>query len=171
MKLERTKIPFDLKFGKLEGINWDRDKPIVLARQLYERQGLERYSVENRIFILFDKSTTSSVLFLRLNELVMMQRLIDAIRTPLWRWLKLRVGEQRVVCTPILIRQGEYRQIEETYQHPLGEGFREEDKASYATQFLIRVSRVSDGLLEVNTNTKEHGLDCWVKLPRRLVEN
>lgn len=167
MKLSK-KIPFDLKFSKLQGLQWNREDLKELAKQLYENQGGERYSIENRIFVLFDHSNTSSVKFLKLNEVMMARRILAVLENPTFNFFKVEIDGEEVITCIILIKQGKYRYINETHQHEIGEGLREPEKAEYATEFLEKVAS-ADNRIIVNKNTKQHGVDGWVMLPLEVI--
>lgn len=162
----KQKIPFDLKITRLLG-RWARHDLERLAWELYARQGNARRSFENRITIVLDRSTTSSVPFLELNRELLWKRFMDLIFNPksYWYWVK----EFKCWHAIIFVRKNEYHQIEERYMHSIGKGLREPMKAVFATSFLKEVANDSEGLVEVNPNYKQHGVDGWIWLPSAML--
>lgn len=165
---KKVKIAFDLKISRLLGSHWDRRDPKHLATQLLDEQGNARYSIENRITIIFDGSPTSSVPFLEVNRQVLWRKFIQLIFNPedYWHW----VAQHHCWHAIILIGKKEYTYVKENYSHAIGDGLREPEKAVFATSFLTEVAQDSEGLLEVNPDEKEHGLDGWVWLPTKMLE-
>lgn len=158
------KIPFDLKFCKLEAPKWNRTNLRALAQQLFEQQGNPRFSIENRIIIAFDKSTTSSTFFLRCNEGIMLIKVMDMIRNPEKYWYKIYVNGKEILACVILIKENEYIKMSEIYEHPIGDGLREERKAVFAHRFLKHISWLTEGRIEPYSNPKEHGIDGYIDL-------
>jgi hypothetical protein len=164
----RQKISFDLKISRLLGTHWDRSDLKHLATQLLDEQGNVRISFENRITIMFDGSTTSSVPFFELNRTILWRKFIQLIFNPeeYWHW----ISEHQCWHATILINKHEYCQINENHSQVVGEGLREPEKAVFATSFLAEVAKDSQGLLEINSNDKEHGIDGWIWLPTEMLE-
>lgn len=140
----------------------------VLAKQLLREQGSYRYSIENRLIILFDCSPTSSVAFLRRNEMVMINKLVEMKDDPPAYWTKIRYYEpvwnmtyEPYMCI-ILIPQGEYYPVYEEWAHPLGEGLREKGKAEYAAGFMTYANWATEGMIEPEPNIRLHGIDGYI---------
>lgn len=150
-------IPFDLKISKLTGHSWDRSDLERLAAQLLDRQGSFRRSIENRMVVIFDWSKTSSVKFLKANRKVLYDKILEAVLNPNWFWLPAFECWQCI----ILIGEDEYEPDEEYQEHSLGYGLRERGKAIFENKLLSEVAADSNGMLRVNPNRKEHGLDGW----------
>lgn len=154
-------IPFDLKICKLTGYNWNRGDLRQLAIQLLEKQGEYRKSVENRIVVIFDWSKTSSTKFLRANKQLLHDKLLEVVLNfdehCLW------IDKFECWQCIILIRPDEYEPDETYYEHSIGSGLRERGKAIFEDELLREVAAESNGLLRVNPNHKEHGVDGWIK--------
>ncbi len=163
------KVPFDLKICKLEGIDWNRNNLKVLATQLYERQGKYRASFENRLFVCFDKSTTCSVAFQKLNEILILQKIIQVVENPLEYWFKITANSQEYLTCVILLSEGEYKQSPERNEHIIQLGLSEPDKAEFAHKILTHINWVTDGKIEPHPNTKLHGCDGFVYLPKEVI--
>lgn len=155
------KTPFDLKICKLTGEDWNRDDVSQLARQLLEKQGEYRYSIENRVIIIFDRSENSSVKFLKVHESLLVERLVEFFRNPL-NYIHL-FDDIKCWQAIIMIHPSEYESQDAYYEHSLGEGLREPGKAEYENYLLKAVAEKVDNLI-VNPNNKEHGLDGWLVL-------
>jgi hypothetical protein len=163
--MEKVKIPFDLKISKLQGPQWERENLRKLAEQLMQNQGEFRYSLENRLFILFDRSSTSSVDFLKRNEVIILREIMTMLQNPKEYWFNLKIGEQNIFTCVILIPETKYIKIFEQTEHSLGEGLREKEKAEFAHKILTHITWVSDGKIEPCENPKEHGIDGYIYLP------
>lgn len=158
-------IPFDLKITKLEGENWERQNIQQLAQQLYDYQGECRLSIENRITVVFDRSTTSSVAYFQKHKPILLYRLItECYEAQNWVW----VSEYKVWHCVLMIPNIEDTPVEHS-QHIIGYGLREEEKADFETQLLIEVAQCSNEIMTVNPNHKEHGVDGWIWLPNSLL--
>jgi hypothetical protein len=171
MNLEQIRVPFDLKMSKLEGRDWPIFDKKLLAGHLYERQGNFRKSYENRLFILFIDSPSSSTIFLQRNEIVMIREILEMLKSPEKFWFPLWVGNEpkKVWSCIILIQKNHYLEVNGIHQHDLGNGLREIDKAEFSTKFMQHLSLVSDGQIIPNNNTKEHGIDGYILLPKTLI--
>lgn len=154
--------PFDLKITKLTGGIWDRTSPERLLAQLFERQGNPRHSIENRIIIAFDRSPNSSVSFLRKNEGVIIESLLEVALNPypFTYWLT----EYECWGSIILIKEGEYVATPEYYEHPIGLGLREPEKAELERQIVLKVSPKSNYRIRPNRNPKTIGVDGELKI-------
>lgn len=158
--------PFDLKIGKLTGTNWDRGNMTNLAKQLMAEQGEPRASIENRIVILFDRSTSSSIYFLQKNRALILQALSNIVWRPyaFTHWIKPKVW-----CSLILVGEGQYNQESKYYEHPIGIGLREPQKANFEFNLVQEMARISGGLLKCNPEQEEHGHDGDLLLDNDLI--
>lgn len=147
--------PFDLKITKLTGMQWDRRNMGNLAKQFIQKQGRPRASIENRIIIVFDSSRSSSVPFLATNR----RLLIKALSNVAWNPYSFTHSLGTIWCSIVLIKQGEYRDTGNYYEHPIGLGLREKDKAAFEYELLKEVSQISGGLIRYNPDYKQHGYD------------
>lgn len=171
--MEQIRVPFDLKMSKLEGRDWPIFDKKLLAWYLYEKQGKFRESYnDNRLFILFLNSPTSSTVFLQRNEIVMIREILEMLKCPENHWFPLVVGNEskKIWACVILLQEGQYLPADGIHQHNLGDGLRERDKAEFSTKFVQHLSLVSDGKIVPNSNTKEHGIDGYILLPKSLME-
>lgn len=156
--------PFDLKITKLTGTEWHRDNAPALARQLITEQGKPRFSIENRMIIAFDQSRDSSVSFLRLNQSILVEALLSVAYKPyhFTHWLEeYGCWVSIVLITKYRYQQGKY------YEHPIGAGMRESEKAEFETRLLQEATVKSGGLIKYNPDTKQHGYDGDLYLDRQ----
>ena len=137
--------PFDLKITKLTGNNWDRKSPEHLLEQLMDNQGNPRHSIENRIIIAFDNSPSSDIEFLKKNEAVIINSLLKVAHKPYdyTYWL----NEYDCWGSIYLIQEGEYRPSTEYYEHSIGLGMREPEKAEFERQIILKVGAKSGYLI------------------------
>jgi len=170
ISLEKIKVGFDLKFGKLQYDNWDRNNMQNLARELYEHQGEYRIDYSNRLFILFDESPSSSVPFLKRNEPIMLQKVIEMSKNPEKYWFNITVRGKKLLSCIILIPKTEYKVFDQG-QHRIRTGMSEPEKAEFAHQFLKHMNWVTDGIIIPHDNPKERGLDGFIFLSETLVKN
>jgi hypothetical protein len=161
--------PFDLKIGKLTGTAWNRDDMNNLSHQLIVYQGSHRSSIENRIIILFDKSQSSSLAFFQKNRSLIMIALYNIARNPyaFTHW----IDYPNTWCSLVLIEQGSYQLEQHYYEHPLGPGLREPDKAQFEFNILKEISRGSGGLIKYNPDPKVHGYDGDILLDANKICN
>jgi hypothetical protein len=164
----KVKVPFDLKIGKLQGLQWERKDFRKLAEQLMQNQGSYRYSLENRLFILFDKSTTSSTTFLKWNEVIILREIMKMLEKPENYWFTFNINGQKMLSCIILIPQEKYVTFCEESEPTIGKGMREDDKAKFAHQILTHINWVSNGQIEPYNNPKEHGIDGYIFLPEEI---
>ena len=158
-------IPFDLKITKLEGENWERENIHGLAQQLYDDQGECRESIENRITIVFDRSTTSSVSYFKKHKPILLYRLItECYEAKNWVW----VTKHKVWHCVVMIPEIEDTEVEYS-EHIIGYGLREKEKADFEYELLNEVAECSNGIMTVNPNKKEHGVDGWIWLPNSIL--
>lgn len=159
-------IPFDLKITKLEGKIWQRNNVQELAQQLYDFQGEPRSSVEHRITVVFDESITSSASYFKRHRSIILYRLIrECYEAKNWVWVaKYNVWNCLIIIPPL---NDTYH---ERHQHNIGQGLREKEKAEFENKLLKEVARCSNGILKINPNEKEHGIDGWIWLPNKLLE-
>lgn len=156
MNMERYE-PFDLKIGKLTGDNWERINMTTLAKQLMARQGEPRASIENRIIILFDNSPNSSTRFLQNNRSLIVRALCNIAWRPyaFTRW----VDKPNAWISLVLLKQGNYHIETRYYEHSIGIGLREPDKAQFEFELLEEMTNITGGLIKHNPTQKEHGYD------------
>jgi len=167
--MERIKVTFDLKICRLEGSHWNRENKTELAKQLYKDQGIYRHSIENRLYIIFNESKSSSVEFFEENQTVMIHDIIQMLIQPENYWFKITVENKPILVCIILIQRNRYASIGDTHVHPLGQGLRELSKADFEDGFLSTLNWVSSNLIQPHTNRYEHGLDGFILLPKNLV--
>jgi len=160
--------PFDLKIAKLSGATWNRESPVALATQLYQKQGRFRASLENRIFILFDNSLTSSVEFLRAHRDILVKALLNVAHRPYSFTCYLPIGD--IWASILLLRESDYRRGGwGYYHHPIGDGMREMGKADFENILIRDVAALSGGLLRHNANKIEHGYDGDLLIDSSLI--
>ena len=149
--------PFDLKIGKLTGSNWERIDMTVLSNQLMAKQGKPRSSVENRIIVLFDKSQSSSTHFLQTNRSLIVRALSNVAWRPyaFTHW----VDKPNAWVSLVLIEQGNYHMETQYYEHSIGLGVREPDKAQFEFELLEEMTEITGGLIKHNPIRTEHGYD------------
>lgn len=155
--------PFDLKITKLTGNNWDRTSPKHLLVQLMNGQENPRHSIENRIIVAFDKSPNSSIEFLRDNQGVIVKRLTKLAYNPypFTHWL----NDYECWGSIVLIKDGEYKPRTEYYEHSVGLGMREPEKAEFEHQIILEVAEKSGYLIRPNRlNPKAIGIDGELKI-------
>lgn len=157
--------PFDFKVTKLTGQQWDRNNLAHLAEQLLERQGKPRASIENRIVICFDESTSSDVSFLKESKDLIILTLLD-ILDDLYKCTYWLQGYQ-CWCAIALIKKGRYYDTSqgEYHEHPVGQGLREPEKARFEVAILQKVARMRHNI-RLNPDPKAHGNDGQVKIDR-----
>ena len=156
------KVSFDLKILRLWGDNWKRENDPLLAKQLLDKQGSYRTSIENRLYIIFDKSPNAKVRLLQLNEEKMKKKLYDVCSNPQKHWFYIEY--YRVWACIIWFKRGEYKQSIIDYNleyHPLGNGLREREKSDFEHDFLIKAAVIINNLT-VNANKKEYGVNGWI---------
>lgn len=154
---------FDLKVTKLTGKVWDRTNPRRLLEQLFEKQGNPRHSVENRIFIAFDNSPTSAIEFLKKNRGVIVKALLKVALDPYpyTFWL----SHYNCWASLVLVKEGEYEPQAEYYEHPIGLGMREREKAEFEHQVILEVSEKSGYRIRPNRlNPRKIGEDAELKI-------
>lgn len=157
---------FDLKITKLSGKDWDRTNPQRLLKQLFEKQGNPRYSIENRIFIAFDNSPTSHVKFFKKNKKVIVKALLKVALDPYsyTYWL----SHYNCWASLVLIKEGEYEPYEpqgKYHEHPIGLGMREREKAEFEHQVILEVSEKSGYRIRPNRlNPRKIGDDAELKI-------
>lgn len=161
--------PFDLKIGKLSGNRWDRQNHSRLLQQFLDEQGLPRYSIEPRIVIVFDKSKTSDMPFLVLNKKIIINALLKIAYNPYKysHWL------DKYGCwgSLFIIPEGQYEKGKDYYEHPLGIGIRETDRAQFSRQVLMEVCHQGGGRIKLNPNYKEHGKDGELMIDLERLKN
>ncbi len=159
---------FDLKISKLTGSRWTRTDLPLLGKELLEGQGKERYSIENRIMVLFDGANTSKTSFFKKHESLICERLLAYINDPYPQtvWLTSYNCWQGV----ILIPPTEFTNEDEYYEHSIGKGLREPLKAEFHQEVLHKVEEMSGGLMKANPNYKEHGKDGWVDINKNWIK-
>ena len=157
--------PFDLKITKLTGTKWQRENVAALLKQLFDEQGAPRYSVENRITIAFDRSLTSSAEFLRLNKDKCLEVLLSIAHNPysFICWL------QGYHCWGALALVGNYRRGSKYYEHPLGYGLREPEKAEFENELIKEVEAKSGGIIKANPDPKKHGNDGSIRIDKEKI--
>jgi hypothetical protein len=157
---------FDLKITKLTGNHWDRDDLRHLSCQLMEEQGNPRYSIENRIFLVFDRSPTSHVKFFEANRHLLLDALISISRNPYecTYWL-----EEFQCWTAIKVfSPAEYQipnGLEKYQEHPIGLGLRETDKAEFEKALVLEVAPLCNFKIKPwKINPKAIGIDGELKI-------
>jgi hypothetical protein len=142
-----------------------------LAEQLFANQGHKRFSIENRLYVVFDRSTTSSTRFLQLNEHLMTTAILKMLQHPERHWFPINYeGHQVLVCI-IFIPQDQYKRLDERSEHPIGDGLREPDKAEFHKKFLKTVASLSGGTIIPNENENQHGIDAYIYLPTTVCQS
>lgn len=167
--MAQIKVGFDLKFGKLQYDSWNRNDVHILARELYERQGEYRIHYSNRLFILFDESPSSTIPFLKHNEVLMLRKVVEMSHNPEKFWFAITVEDKKVFSCVILIPKTEYKVFDEG-QYIIKQGLSDPEKADFAHQFLRHMNWVTDGIIIPHDNPKERGLDGFIFLPENLVK-
>jgi len=159
--------PFDLKITKLTGIKWQRENVATLLRQLISEQGRPRYSVENRIISAFDRSLNSSLEFLQLNRNILLEALLNIAYNPyVFTYL---LSEYHYWFGITLITN--YHHIPEYYEHCIGSGMREPEKAKFENELIREVALKSDGRIKYNANPKERGHDGDLLIDRGKIKD
>jgi len=164
---DKIKVPFDLKITKLQHNHWHRKDVKQLAKELLKDQGKYRYSIENRLVIVFDGSVTSDVLFFKKYRSLLIYVLLQACYNPRKHWFFL--PEYKTWQCIILIPPLRNNVSQEHHEHSIGPGVREHEKAEFENRLLQEVAKCSNGLLEVNPNSKQHGVDGWIWLPSAML--
>jgi len=159
--------PFDLKITKLTGAKWQRENVAALLKQLIAEQGKPRYSVENRIIIAFDRSADSSVEFLQLNKGILLEVLLNVAYNP-YAFTYLLNAYHYWFSIPLVTN---YHRSRGYYEHPIGPGLREPEKAKFETELVREAALKSDGLIKFNPNPKEHGHDGDLRINRAKIKN
>lgn len=155
-------IPIDLKLLKLQGASWPRDNLGELGRLLYDKQGIYRLSFTSRIYVIFDGSTTSSYEFFNHNRELILTNLEKLVTDPI-RWGCFE-NQRGIPFWIILFREKEYQQLDEFYEHNLGEGLREERKARFSTDISIELENRSKGKWRHNPNERQRGVDGFLTI-------
>jgi hypothetical protein len=162
---------FDLKCSKLEGEHWTRDDNEALAYELLNRQGRPRYSIENRLTVLFDRSITSHVDFFKINETVLINKILEMLDDPVPHWHRLRHIDlvtnevYTPLCCVIVIPPGEYLNWHVVSEHSIGQGLREIQKAEFANKLIKRLSVLSDRIAAY-PNVRAHGKDGYIRFTK-----
>lgn len=159
--------PFDLKITKLTGAKWQRENVATLLRQLIAEQGKPRYSVENRIIIAFDRSLASSTKFLQLNKGILLEVLLNIAYNP-YVFTYLISDYHCWFSIPLLTN---YHRSRGYYEHPIGRGLREPEKAKFEAELVREAALKSDGLIKFNPNLKEHGHDGDLLIDKGKIKN
>ncbi|GAH89634.1 unnamed protein product, partial [marine sediment metagenome] len=159
--------PFDLKITKLTSQQWDRNNLAHLAEQLFEKQGKPRASIENRIYVCFDKAKSSATNFFRDNEDLIILSLLEIASNPYkyTYWLQ----KYNCWCSINLIERRQYSASEgDYYEHPIGEGLREPDKAEFERRILQKVARMSN--IKPNPDARAHGNDGQIRIDKTKIK-
>lgn len=153
---------FDLKITKLTGNNWDREDRKKLLVQLMNGQANPRHSIESRVTIAFDKSPNSSPEFVRLNKPIIVDALVEISRSPYEYsfWL----ASYRCWGSIYIFQFGEYQYLPDYYEHPIGGGLREPEKAEISKEIIEEAAIKSGFRIRPNRNFKEIGKDGELKI-------
>jgi hypothetical protein len=161
---------FDLKVCKLanDPLRWDKSDIGHLARQLLENQGSARYSVENRVIVIFDGANSSKVDFFKKYESLIVDRVVAFVENPYDRcvWLNDYKCWQGIVIIP----PTDFENTPVYYEHSIGVGMREYSKALFHQKLLNAIEKRSNGKMRVNLNHKEHGNDGILDIDRSKIK-
>lgn len=156
-------LHFDFKLSSLESPKWPRDDLEYLSEMLYDESGKYRKMIdnENRIIIIFDWNTNSSVAFYQLNQALIIEKFLDVIDHPYQHFID--IGKYDAYCAPVLIPKGHYKELPGRYHHRLGEGLREPSKAVYENH-LVDLVKIQRPFIRIPINRFEQGIDLYFKL-------